>query len=101
MAYDKKNIPEQVPPAEAPAPSKDNPAPAHSDKVVDFAAARDEVAEEEKKAVKQRPPIERNKAAKPGKGRSPKDGKAAPDMAKPPKLRDKKAQSKPARPGEV
>ena len=32
---------------------KDDPAPAHSGKVVDFAAARDEAAKEEKKAVKQ------------------------------------------------
>ena len=35
------------------APGKDNPAPAHSGKVVNFAAARDEAAKEEKKAVKQ------------------------------------------------
>lgn len=96
MADDKKNIPEEVLPAEDPAPSKDNPAPAHSGKVVDFAAARDEAAEGGKKVVKQKPPIERDKAAKPGKGRSPKDSKAASDKAKPPKPRDKKSQSKPA-----
>ena len=35
-----------------PAPSKVDSAPAHSGKVVDFAAARDEAAKEEKKAVK-------------------------------------------------
>lgn len=34
-----------------PAPGKDDPAPVHSGKVVDFAAARDEAAKEEKKAV--------------------------------------------------
>lgn len=67
------------------APSKDNPAPAHSGKVVDFAAARDESAKEEKKAAKQRPPTEKDKATKSGRGRPPKDGKAAPDKAKPPK----------------
>ena len=67
-----------------PDPGKDAPAPAHSGKVVDFAAAREEAAKEEKKA------------AKPGRGRPPKDGKAAPDKAKPPKPRDKKSQSKPA-----
>ena len=67
-----------------PVPGKDDPTPAHSGKVVDFAAARDEAAKEEKKA------------AKPGRGRPPKDGKAAPDKAKPPKPRDKKSQSKPA-----
>ena len=81
--------------AQPPDPGKDTPAPAHSGKVVDFAAARDEVAKEEKKAAKQRPPTEKDKAAKPGRGRPPKDGKAAPDKAKPSKPRDKKSQSKP------
>ena len=70
-----------------PDPGKDAPAPAHSGKVVDFAAARDEAAKEEKKAVKQKPPTEKDKAAKPGKGRPPKADKAAPDKAKPPKPR--------------
>ena len=65
-----------------PDPGKDDPAPAHSGKVVDFSAARDEAAKEEKKAVKQKPPAEKDKAA--------------PDKAKPPKPRDKKSQSKPA-----
>ena len=45
-----------------PTPGKDDPAPAHSGKVVDFAAARDEAAKEEKKAVKQKPPTEKDKA---------------------------------------
>lgn len=79
-----------------PTPGKDDPAPAHSGKVVDFAAARDEAGKEKKKAVKQKQPTEKDKAAKPGRGRPPKDGKAAPDKAKPPKPRDKKSQSKPA-----
>ena len=78
-----------------PAPGKDDPAPAHSGQVVDFAAARDEAAKEEKKAAKQRPPTEKDKLAKPGRGRPPKEGKAAPDKAKPPKPWDKKSQSKP------
>ena len=81
--------------AQPPAPGKDDPAPAHSGKVVDFSAARDEAAKEEKKAVKQKPPTEKDKAAKPGRGRPPKAGKAAPDKPKPPKPRDKKSQSKP------
>ena len=81
--------------AQPPDPGKDNPAPAHSGKVVDFAAARDEAAKEEKKAVKQKPPTEKDKAAKPGRGRPSKDGKTAPDKAKPSKPRDKKSQSKP------
>ncbi len=78
-----------------PTPCKDDPTPAHSGKVVDFAAARDEAAKEEKKAVKQKPPTEKDKTTKPGRGRPPKEGKAAPDKAKPPKPRDKKSQSKP------
>ena len=79
-----------------PTPGKDAHAPAHSGKVVDFAAARNEAAKEEKKAVKQKPPTERDKAAKPGRGRPPKEGKTTPDKAKPSKPRDKKSQSKPA-----
>ena len=52
-----------------PTPGKDDPAPAHSGKVVDFAAARDETAKEEKKAVKQKPPTEKDKPAKHGRDR--------------------------------
>ena len=83
--------------AQPPDPGKDDPAPAHSGKVVDFAAARDEAAKEEKKAVKQKPPTEKDKAAKPGRGRPPKEGKAAPDKAKPPKPRDKRLKTSPPR----
>ena len=68
-----------------PTPGKDDPAPAHSGKVVDFAAARDEAAKEEKKAIKQKPPKEKGKATKPGKGRPPKTEKTAPEQTKPPK----------------
>lgn len=75
---------------------KDDPTPAHSGKVLNFAAARDEATKEEKKVAKQKLPTEKDKAAKSGKGRPPKEGKAAPDKAKPPKPRDKKSQSKPA-----
>ena len=68
-----------------PTPGKDDPAPAHSGKVVDFAAARDEAAKEEKKAIKQKPPKEKGKVAKPGKGRPPKTEKTVPEQTKPPK----------------
>ena len=68
-----------------PTPGKDAPAPAHSVKVVDFAAARDEAAKEEKKAVKQKPPTEKDKAAKPGRGRPPKESRATPNKVKPSK----------------
>nr|WP_302657723.1 ParB N-terminal domain-containing protein [uncultured Dysosmobacter sp.] len=71
--------------AQPPTPGKDAPASAHSVKVVDFAAARDEAAKEEKKAIKQKPPKEKDKTAKPGKGRPPKTEKTAPEQAKPPK----------------
>ena len=71
--------------AQPPTPGKDDPVPAHSGKVVDFAAARDEAAKEGKKAVKQKPPTEKGKAAKPGKGRPPKAEKVAPEQGKPPK----------------
>ena len=76
------------------APGKDDPAPAHSGKVLNFAAARDEAAKDEKKAVKQKLPTAKDKPAKPGRGRPPKEGKAAPDKTKPSKPRDKKSQSR-------
>ena len=69
--------------AQPPDPGRDDPAPAHSGKVVDFAAARDEAAKEEKKAIKQKPPKEKGKPAKPGKGRPPKAEKVAPEQGKP------------------
>ena len=68
-----------------PTPGKDGPAPAHSGKVVDFAAVREEAAKEEKKAIKQKLPTEKDKAAKPGRGRPPKTEKTAPEQGKPPK----------------
>ncbi len=80
----------EVPKAEkeqvqSPTPGKDDPTPAHSGKVVDFAAARNEAVKDEKKALKQKPPKEKGKATKPGKDRPPKAEKAAPEQAKPPK----------------
>ena len=70
--------------AQPPNLGKDDPSPAHSGKVVDFAAARD-AAKEEKKAIKQKPPKEKGKATKPGKGRPSKAEKVAPEQGKPPK----------------
>lgn len=72
--------------AQPPDPGKDDPAPAHSGKVVDFAVARDEVAKEEKKAVKQRPPTEKDKAAKLGRGRPSKDARPLPTRPSRPNL---------------
>ena len=71
--------------AQPPDPGRDDPAPAHSGKVVDFAAACDEAAKEEKKAIKQKLPKEKGKAAKPGRGRPPKAEKTAPEQVKSPK----------------
>ena len=59
-----------------PTPGKDAPAPAHSGKVLDFAAARDEAARGEKKVARQKPPTEKDKAAKPA-------GAVRPRMARP------------------
>ena len=70
---------------QSPTPGKDDPTPAHSGKVGDFAAARNEAVKDEKKALKQKPPKEKGKATKPGKDRPPKAEKAAPEQAKPPK----------------
>ena len=71
--------------AQPPTPGKGDPAQAPFGKVVDFAAARDEAAKEEKKVLKQKPPKEKGKATKPGKGHPPKTEKTAPEQAKPPK----------------
>ena len=76
--------PEQEPQQTA-TPDKGDPAQAPFGKVVDFAAARDEAAKEEKKVLKQKPPKEKGKATKPGKGRPPKTEKTAPEQGKPPK----------------
>ena len=76
--------PEQEPQQTA-TPDKGAPAQAPFGKVVDFAAARDEAAKEEKKVLKQKPPKEKSKATKPGKGHPPKTEKTAPEQAKPPK----------------
>ena len=88
--------------AQPPVPGEDDPAPAHSGKVVDFAAARDEAAKEEKKAVKQKPPTEKDKAAKPGRGRPPKESRATPNKVKPSKT-EKAApeQTKPPKAGKT
>ena len=95
----------EVPKAEKeqpPAPGKDAPAPAHSGKVVDFAAVRDEAVKEEKKAVKQKPPTEKDKTAKPGRGRPPKESRATPNKVKPSKT-EKTApeQTKPPKAGKT
>ena len=78
-------------------PDKGDPVPALSDKVVDFAAAREETGKDKatkEKAAKQKAPAEKDKGtAKASKTRLAKADKAAPDKAKPP-TRDKVSQSK-------
>ena len=83
--------------AQPPDPGKDDPAPAHSGKVVDFAAARDEATKEEKKVVKQKPPTEKDKAAKSGKGRPPKDARPLPIRQRCPNLGTKSPKASPSR----
>ena len=80
-----------------PTPGKDDPAPAHSGKVVDFSAARDEAAKEEKKAVKQKPPTEKDKAAKPGRGRPPRRARPLPIRPSRPNLGTKSPKASPSR----
>ena len=73
-------------------PDKDATAPAHSGKVVDFAAARNEAEKTPKEKAGKQKTSEKDKAAKLGKGRPPKESKDK----QPSKPRDKKFQSKPA-----
>ena len=75
--------------AQPPAPGKDDP-------------ARDKAAKDEKKAVKQKPPTEKDKAAKPGRGRPPKESRATPNKVKPSKT-EKAApeQTKPPKAGKT
>ena len=88
--------------AQPPDPGRDDPAPAHSGKVVDFAAARDKAAKDEKKAVKQKPPTEKDKAAKPGRGRPPKESRATPNKVKPSKTEEAAPeQTKPPKAGKT
>ena len=66
-----------------PDPGKDAPAPAHSGKVVDFAAARDEAAKEEKKAVKQKPPKPAPEKPAVDKGGAPAGTEVTPEPSAP------------------
>ena len=77
MADDKKNTPDVAPPTEASSPT------------AEVAAVPEPLAPNpvptDAEAVKQKPPTEKDKPAKPGRGRLPKDGKVAADKAKQPK----------------
>ena len=78
-------------------PGMDDPAPASSGKVVDFAVARDEAAKSKaskERAAKQKVPEKDRGPAKASRGRPTKVDKAAHDKAKP-QPRDKMSQSKP------
>ncbi len=68
------------------APDKDDSTPAHSGKVVDFAATRDEATKEEKKAVMQKLPTEMDKAAKTGRGVRPRRTRSLPIRQRRPNL---------------
>lgn len=83
--------------AQPPAPGKDDPAPAHSGKVVDFAAARDKAAKDEKKAVKQKPPTEKTRLPSPAEAVRPRRAEPLPIRSSHPK-RKKRPRSRPSRP---
>ena len=85
---------EQVQP---PTPGKDAPAPAHSGKVVDFAAARDESAKEEKKAAKQRPPTEKTRLPSPAEAVRPRRARLLPIRQSRPNLGTKSPKVSPSR----
>lgn len=70
-------------------PDKNTPAPEHSGKVVEFAAVRDEAENAPKEKPGKQKAADKDKAAKSGKNRPPKEDK------QPGKPRDKKSQSKP------
>lgn len=107
-------IPEQPVPdkddKQTASPGKDDPDPAPTGKVVDFAAVREEAGKTKLPVKEAAPPNkegkkpEQHRRGRPSKGDKAapsktdpsKEGKAAPDKAKPPKPRDKKSQSKPA-----
>ena len=91
-------------------PGKDDPDPAPTGKVVDFAAVREEAGKTKLPVKEAAPPNkegkkpEQHRRGRPSKGDKAapsktdpaKKDKAAPDKAKPSKPRDKKSQSKPA-----
>ena len=76
---------------EQPSPDKNDPARERSDKVVDFAVARNEAEKTLKEKPGKQKAADKDKAAKHGKSRPPKEGKDK----QPSKPRDKKSQSKP------
>ena len=80
-----------------PAPGKDDHTPAHSGKVVDFAAARDESAKEEKKAAKQRPPTEKTRLPSPAEAVRPRMARPLPIRPSRPNLGTKSPKASPSR----
>ena len=96
-------IPEQPEPdkddKQTASPGKDDPNPAPTGKVVDFAAAREEAGKVESPAKEAAPPDKESKKPEhPRRGRPPKANKAAPKAEKP--KRDKMSQSKAPAPKE-
>ena len=81
-----------------PTPGKDAPAPAHSSKVVDFAAAREEAGKTKPPAKEAAPPDkEAKKPEQHRRGRPPKGDKAAPGKTAPAK-KDKTTPTKAGKP---
>ena len=67
--------------AQPPDPGRDDPAPAHSGKVVDFAAACDEAAKEEKKAISRSCPRKRARPPNPAKAVRPRRKRQPPSRS--------------------
>ena len=84
--------------AQPPDPGKDAPAPAHSGKVVDFSAALDEAAKEEKKAVKQKSrPRKRPRPPSPAEVARPRMARPLPVRPSRPNLGTKSPKASPSR----
>ena len=80
-----------------PTPGKDDPAPAHSGKVVDFVAARDEAAKEEKRRSSRSRPRKRTRPPSPAEVARPRMARPLPIRPSRPNLGTKSPKASPSR----
>ena len=83
--------------AQPPAPGKDDPAPAHSGKVVDFATARDEAAKEEKRQPSRGRPRKKTRLPSPAEVVRPRMARPLPIRQSRPNLGTKSPKASPSR----
>lgn len=83
--------------AQPPDPGKDDPAPAHSGKVVDFAAARDEAAKEEKRQPSRGHPRKKTRPPNPAEAVRPRMARPLPIRQSRPNLGTKSPKASPPR----